>query len=103
MSVLSAQDIVFDSLVMFDPTVPPNRWTQAYVDALKAIKPGLHYLIVHLGYDDSELQAITIGHPNYGAAWRQRDFSAVTSPEFKKALDDSHIILIGWADLRRLM
>jgi predicted glycoside hydrolase/deacetylase ChbG (UPF0249 family) len=103
MSVLTAKDVVFDSLMMFDPRVSPDHWTQAYVDALKAIKPGLHYLIVHLGSDDAELQAITVGHPNYGAAWRQRDFNAVTSPQFKKALEDNHIILIGWEDLRRLM
>ena len=103
MSVLTEKDIVLDSLVMFDPRIPPERWTQSYVDALKAIKPGVHYMIVHLGYDDAELEAITTGHPNFGAAWRQRDYNAVTSPEFKKALEDNHIILIGWSDLRRLM
>ena len=102
-SLLSPKDFVLDSLVMFDGRVPPDRWTESYVAALKAIKPGVHYMIVHLGHDDAELQAITVGHPDYGAAWRQRDFNAVTSPEFKKALQDNHIILIGWKDLKKLM
>jgi hypothetical protein len=44
-----------------------------------------------------------VGHPDYGAAWRQRDFNAVSSPEFKKTLEENHIILVGWKDLRRLM
>lgn len=102
-SLLSPNDVVLDSLVMFDSKVPADHWTESYVDALKAIQPGLHYMIVHLGHDDSELQAITVGHPDYGAAWRQRDFNAVNSPEFKKALEDNHIILIGWKDLKKLM
>ncbi|HEV2348252.1 MAG TPA: polysaccharide deacetylase family protein [Terriglobia bacterium] len=102
-SLLSPNDVVFDSLVMFDSRIPAGRWTESYVAALKAIRPGVHYMIVHLGHDDSELQAVTMGHPDYGAAWRQRDFNAVTSAQFKKALGDNHIILIGWKDLKKLM
>ncbi len=102
LSLLSDKDIVLDSLVMFDPRVPPDRWTESYVKVLQSLKPGLHELIVHLGHDDPELQAITVDHPDYGAAWRQRDFNAVTSPEFKKALEENHIILVGWKDLKRL-
>ncbi len=42
-------------------------------------------------------------HPDYGAAWRQRDFNAVTSSNFKKALEKNHIILVGWKDLKKLL
>jgi chitin disaccharide deacetylase len=103
MSLLSPTDIVLDSLVMFNPGVPSDQWTASYVKALGSVKPGLHYLIVHLGHDDAELQAVTVGHPDYGAAWRQRDFNAVTSPEFKRALEENHIILVGWKDLKKLL
>ena len=102
LSSLSGKDIVLDSVVIFDPRVQPDQWTESYVKALRSLKPGLHELIVHLGHDDSELQAITVDHPDYGAAWRQRDFNAVTSPEFKKALEENHIIVIGWKDLKKL-
>jgi len=102
-SLLSPKDVVLDSLVMMDAKVSPDHWTESYITALKSIKPGVHYLIVHLGYDDSELRAVTVDHPDFGAAWRQRDFNAVISPEFKKALEDNHIILIGWKDLKKLM
>ena len=103
LSQLSPNDIVFDSLVMFAPIVKPEQWTQSYVNSLHSLKPGLHYLIVHLGHDDSELQAITAGHPDYGAAWRRRDFNAVSSPEFRKAIEDNHVIVIGWRDLKKLL
>lgn len=103
MSLLSPNDIVLDSLVMFDGNVPVERWTQTYVEKLESLKPGLNLMIVHLAYDDAEMQAVAVGHPAYGAAWRQRDFNAVTSAEFKKALADNHIILIGWKDVGRLL
>jgi chitin disaccharide deacetylase len=101
LSLLSDKDIVLDSVVIFDPHVPPDEWTESYVKALRSLKPGLHEMIVHLGHDDSELQAVTVDHPDYGAAWRQRDFNAVTSPDFKRALEENHIILVGWRDLKK--
>lgn len=103
LSMLAPNDVVLDSLTMFEPNVPPERWTESYIQALKSLSPGLHELIVHLGWDDPELRAITLNHPDYGAAWRARDFKAVTSPEFKQALADSHIILVHWKDLVRAM
>jgi predicted glycoside hydrolase/deacetylase ChbG (UPF0249 family) len=101
MSLLSDKDIVFDSVVGLDSNVPPNQWTESYVKALDLLKPGLHYLIVHPGYDNAELEAVTVDH-QVGAAWRQRDFNAVNSPEFKRALELNHIILVGWRDLGKL-
>jgi predicted glycoside hydrolase/deacetylase ChbG (UPF0249 family) len=56
---------------------------------------------VHLGHDDAELQAVTVDHEPYGSAWRQRDYDVVTSAEFRKALADNHVVLIGWKDVRR--
>jgi predicted glycoside hydrolase/deacetylase ChbG (UPF0249 family) len=103
LSMLSPKDVVLDSLVMFNPGVTPNEWTATYVKALGALGPGLHELIVHLGYDDAELQAITQGHPDYGAAWRQRDFNAVTSAEFQQAIKRNHIILVHYRDLDKLV
>jgi len=58
---------------------------------------------VLLGHDDAELQAIMVDHVDYGAAWRQRDFDIVSSPEFKQALRDNHIILVHWRDLQKVL
>ncbi len=103
MKLVSPNDIVLDHLVMFPPKTPADQWTQSYVKAIASLKPGLNELIVHLAHDDSEMQAITVDHPDYGAAWRQRDFDAVTSPEFKRALKQNHIILVGWRELDKLV
>ena len=103
MKLISPNDIVLDRLVMFTPGVPAIQWTESYVKVIQSLKPGLNEMIVHLAYDDSEMRAITVGHPDYGAAWRERDFNAVRSPEFKRALKENRIILIGWRQLDRLV
>jgi predicted glycoside hydrolase/deacetylase ChbG (UPF0249 family) len=103
LSMLTPNDPVLDSLTVFNPSVKAETWTESYVHALGTLKPGFNEMIVHLARDDSEFEAITAGHPDYGAAWRARDFKAVTSPEFRKALDDNHIILVHWKDLKKVM
>ena len=100
---LSEKDVVLDSLVMASPTVPADQWQEFYLNAVKGLKPGLTEMIVHLGHDDAELQAITVDHPDYGSAWRQRDYNFVTSPYFKQALQDNHVILVKWKDLQKLV
>jgi len=35
--------------------------------------------------------------------WRQREVEAVSSPAFRRALEDNHIILIGWRDIKKLL
>jgi len=103
LSLLSDKDVVLDSLVIAGPQVGAANWKTFYSSAIKNLKPGVTEIIVHLGHDDAELQAVTVDHPYYGAAWRQRDYDAVTSPDFKQALEENHVILIHWKDLKKLL
>ena len=93
----------FDNVVIASPTVPPQEWLSYYLDQIKNLKPGLTYLIVHLGHDDGEMRAIMGQKTPFGAAWRQRDFDVVNSPEFQQALRDNHIVVIHWRDLQKLV
>jgi len=101
-SQLSSEDILLDNVVMASPDVPAN-WKTFYVETVKNLKPGVTELIVHLAHDDAEMQAITVDHPDYGAAWRQRDYDVITSPEFKNALAENHVILVHWSDIKKLL
>jgi predicted glycoside hydrolase/deacetylase ChbG (UPF0249 family) len=103
LAMLTDKDVILDSLVMADPSVNPANWNAFYTNAIKNLKPGLTEIIVHLAHDDAEFQAVAVDHPDYGSAWRQRDYEAVTSPEFKKALEENHVILIHWKDLKQLV
>jgi hypothetical protein len=99
---LAPNDVVLDNVIIAGPEVPRDHWKEFYLNAIANLKPGLTEIIVHLGHDDAELQAVTVNHEPYGSAWRQRDYDVVTSAEFKKALQDNHIILVRWKDLQRL-
>lgn len=100
-SPLQRTDALLDTVVMAGPEVPRDQWKAFYLAAIANLKPGVTEMIVHLGHDDSELQAVTVNHPDYGAAWRQRDYDIVTSPEFKQALRDNHVILVTWRELQK--
>ena len=98
---ITSRDVMADAVIIADTNIPRDQWAAFYLKAVASLKPGLTELIVHLGHDDAELQAVTVDHEPYGSAWRQRDYNVVTSAEFKKALADNHVVLIGWKDVRR--
>jgi predicted glycoside hydrolase/deacetylase ChbG (UPF0249 family) len=100
---LAPNDIPLDALVQAGDDVPAEQWKEFYLNAIANLKPGLTEMIVHLGYDDAELRAVTVNHDPWGSAWRQRDYDVVNSPEFRKALQDNKVILIKWRDLQKLV
>lgn len=93
------RDIVLDALIVAGPDVPRDKWKEFYIDAIKNLKPGLTEMIVHLGRDDAELQAVMVNHEPYGSTWRQRDFDVMMSQEFKQALKDHGVRLVTWREL----
>jgi hypothetical protein len=48
------------------------------------------------------MKAISVDHPNWGSAWRQRDYDFFTSNAFRKLLEDNQIKLVTWRDLRKV-
>ena len=102
-ALLTDKDVLLDSILMAAPNIPPTGWKDFYLDAIKNLKPGLTELIVHLAHDDAEFQAVSVDHPDYGSAWRQRDYDVITSADFKKALEENHVILVHWRDLKKLL
>jgi predicted glycoside hydrolase/deacetylase ChbG (UPF0249 family) len=99
---ITARDVLLDAVVIADRDVPRDQWKAFYLKAIADLKPGLTELLVHLGYDDSELQAVTVNHEPFGSLWRQKDYDVVNSPEFKKALKDNRVILVTWKELQKL-
>ncbi len=102
-SPVTAQDILVDTVITADGNTPRHRWAKFYLDAIANLKPGLSELLVHLGHDGEELQAVMVDHEPFGSAWRQRDYDVVRSAEFKQALKDNNVILVTWRELQKLM
>jgi predicted glycoside hydrolase/deacetylase ChbG (UPF0249 family) len=102
-SVLGADDIVADRIISIEADVNAGDWSRYYTEAIKSLPPGLTVMIVHLAYNDEEMKAITSEHPNWGAAWRQRDFDFVTSDAFRRVLQENHVKLVTWREVGRLL
>lgn len=71
-----------------------------YTNVLQSLQPGVSLIILHAAHDNEEMQAVTAGHPDYGAAWRQADFDFFTSARCKTLLQQNGIQLITWRESR---
>ncbi len=98
--LLSDPTIVMDQIHSIEPAQYESGTATYYKELFASLKPGLHCLLIHLAYDDSEMKAVTVDHPEWGAAWRQADFDFFTSPECEKLLEEANIKLITWRELR---
>src|SRR5215213_6302561 len=102
-SALSPDDVYIDRILDITQTVAPQDWSKFYSDALRKLEPGVTEVVIHLAYDDAEMRAATVNHPDWGAAWRQRDFEFFTSDAFRKILQENQIKLITWRELGKLI
>ena len=102
-SILKADDVYIDRVLDINQTVAPNDWAKFYSDAIRKLEPGVTEIVIHLAYDDAEMRGATFNHPDWGAAWRQRDFDFFTSDEFRKLLQENQIKLITWRELAKLI
>ncbi len=96
-------DIVIDNIFMLNPPDAQKGAATYYAQQLKDLPAGVSEMIIHVAYDDSEMQAVTINHPDFGAAWRQVDFDYFTSEACRKILKEEGIQLITWRDLKGLI
>jgi predicted glycoside hydrolase/deacetylase ChbG (UPF0249 family) len=100
---LKPDDVYIDRILDINPSVAPSDWGKFYSDAIGKLEPGVTEVVIHLAYDDAEMRAATIDHPNWGAAWRQRDLEYFTSDAFRKVLQENHIKLITWREVGKLV
>jgi len=78
-------------------------WYELYSNKIKSLQPGLNVFLLHLGYDNEELKAVTIDHPEYGSLWRQLDYDVFNSKEIKQLLKDEDIKLVNWGEIRDII
>lgn len=71
-----------------------------YTQTLKNLEPGLNFLLTHPAYDNTEMKAITVDHPNFGSAWRQDDYDFLTSKKCASLIEKYNIELVTWRELR---
>jgi predicted glycoside hydrolase/deacetylase ChbG (UPF0249 family) len=92
---------LLDAICEVGPDLAADRWLEGYQEMLGPLPAGTFQMTVHLGYDDDEMRGATAGHPNWGAAWRQRDLDLVRSDAFRKFIEAEGFALVSWRDLAR--
>jgi|SRR6201991_2210277 len=102
-SLITPEDVVIDHIITIGPDVSAEGWSQYYTDAIKKLSPGVTEFVIHLAFDDQEMQGIAFEHPNWGAEWRGRDFQFFTSDAFRKLLEANNVKLITWREVGKLL
>ena len=86
-----------------DSPIDFQSWKNFYTAVINDIKPGFNVLLVHLGYDNDELKAITIDHPDYGSTWRELDLKIIQDRKFKSLIEEKNIKLITWRQIKDVL
>lgn len=97
---INEKDVVLDKVFMAQPDDYKKGMAAFYTGILNNLQPGLSCILLHAAYNNAEMKAVTIDHPDYGAAWRQADFDFFTSDACRSLLTQQHIQLITWREIR---
>ena len=95
------EDLV--SSVIVEDIYKYDDWYELYSNKIKSLKPGLNVFLLHLGYNNEELKAVTIDHPEYGSLWRQLDYDVFNSKEIKQLLKKEDIKLVTWGEIQKIV
>ena len=92
-----ASSVIVEDIYKYDD------WYELYSNKIKSLKPGLNVFLLHLGYNNEELKAVTIDHPEYGSLWRQLDYDVFNSKEIKQLLKKEDIKLVTWGEIQKIV
>ena len=95
--------IMVDRYFMAEPSVEIKDFQKYYTELIKNLKPGVNQIIIHVGLDNPELEAVMINHPDYGSAWRQKDFDVFTSDAMQKVIQENNVKLVTWREIGKLL
>ena len=92
--------VVLEEILMIYPDDYEKGTEIFYNTVIKNLKPGISTILIHTAYDNEELKAMTIEHPAYGSAWRQKDYDYFTSEACAELLKEQNIQLITWRQIK---
>ena len=94
--------VLVDKFFMLNVDGPEASWEDEYGKMIEQMGPGLNVMIVHLAYDNAEMQAVAVNHPAFGATWREKDLNYVQSQIFHDLLKEKELQLVTWKEIGAL-
>lgn len=94
---------VIDEIIMAEPEDYEAGLEEFYSNAIENLNPGVHVILVHLAFDDEEMNAVTAEHDTYHAPWRQADYDFFTSGKAKNLIEKNNIKLITWREIGKIL
>lgn len=101
--LIQPEDIIIEKVLSAGVSDFENGMTSYYEKTFKGLEEGINVLLIHLAYSDTEMQGLSVDHPNWGAKWRQDDFDYFTSEQCKKTLEEEGIKLVTWRQIQKVM
>lgn len=96
---ITEEDIIIENALTAGPQDYDNGMEAYYTETLNQLEEGVSVLLIHLAFDDAEMQAVTYGKEYWGSKWRQQDFDFFTSSKCKRLLEENDIHLITWREI----
>ena len=94
---------IVDQLFMAEPNDYNTGMEAFYTKSLNNLTSGLNVILVHLAFDDEEMNAVTKGHDTYHAPWRQADYDFFTSEKARELLNKNNVKLVTWREVGKTM
>lgn len=98
--IREGNQVVVDNVVSALPQHFASGMDTFYKEVLGNLGVGLNVLLIHLAFDDMEMRAVTIDHPDWGAAWRQADLDFFSSAACAELIAQNNIVLVDWREIR---
>ncbi len=92
-----------DQIIQATPQDYEAGMDQYYSSVLEGLNSGLNVVLIHVAYDDFEMQGISIDHDYWHAPWRQDDFDFFTSDKAKDLIENNNIKLVTWREIGELL
>ena len=101
--LVTKEDIILENLYTANPSDYESGMANYYEKVLSNLSEGVSILLIHTAFDDAEMQALTIDHPDWGAKWRQADFDFFTSKACQEILQKEKIQMVTWREIQKAM
>lgn len=99
--LVKKEDVIIEKIYTAVPSDFDSGMENYYKNVLTNLSSGVQILLIHTAFDNAEMQALTIDHPEWGAKWRQADFDFFTSETCRTILEKEKIKLITWREIQQ--